>query len=74
MAKKILQLSEIKVKSFVTQIDSAEQKTAKGGYVYKERLDAIIIDIDSRPSWTEYKTRAVGDSNTIKLFEEGNKL
>jgi chorismate synthase len=72
MAKKILQLSEIKVKSFVTQVSKSEQRTAKGGYVHNSKLAAIIVDINTRPSWTEYKTRATGDSNTVKFFD-GNE-
>ena len=68
MAKKKLQLSEIKLKSFVSQIDQAEQRTAKGGYVHNEKLSAIIIAIDDRPDWTEYKTRATSDGNVVKLF------
>ncbi len=68
MAKKNLQLSEIKVKSFVTLVDQTEQKTSKGGYVHTARLEAIIIDINARPSWTEYKTRATGDSNVVRFF------
>jgi len=65
MAKKNLQLSEIKVKSFVTLVEQSEQKTAKGGYVYANTLDAIIID--ARPTWTEFKTRADGDGDIVKI-------
>ncbi len=62
MDKKKLQLSEIKVKSLVTQVDKAEQKTAKGGYVYPKGVASTIsvIDAADTPSWTEYKTRATG--------------
>ena len=33
MAKKKIQLSDLKVKSFVTSLPRQERKTAKGGYV-----------------------------------------
>lgn len=68
MAKKKLQLSEIKVNSFVTQVTEAEQKTAKGGYVYRETAPAIILSIgQDRLTWTELKTRASGNNGeTIK--------
>ena len=68
MAKKKLQLSEIKVKSFITLVDQTEQKTAKGGYIHNDKRPAIIIDVDDRPSWTEYKTRVTNDNDVIKLF------
>lgn len=67
MAKKNLQLSEIKIKSFVTLVDKDEQRTAKGGYVYNDRLDAIIIDIGSKPSWTELKTRVTNGDDVMHL-------
>ncbi|MFT5168962.1 MAG: hypothetical protein ACI8P3_004208, partial [Saprospiraceae bacterium] len=53
---------------FVTQVDQTGQRTAKGGYVYKERIEAVIFDINTRPSWTEYKTRATGDSGTVNFL------
>ena len=51
MAKK-LQLSELKVKSFVPVVDVTEQRTAKGGYV---NFDTISFDIGGINKWTEDK-------------------
>lgn len=60
MAQKKLQLSEIKVKSFVTLVDRSEQKTSKGGYgynfVHKDKNFTEVISIDQTVGWTEYKT------------------
>jgi len=67
MARKKLQLSEIKVKSFVTLLDETEQRTTKGGYYHKKELPTISVGIAQSPSWTEYKTRAVDVPGGSKL-------
>ncbi len=56
MAKKKLQLSELKVKSFVTVVDPAEQRTAKGGYVRVVSAYNYIRDIGGIVHWTSEKT------------------
>ena len=56
MAKKKLQLSELKVKSFVTVVQPAEQKTAKGGYRHLQTVGRIIRDISGISFWTQEKT------------------
>lgn len=67
MAQKKLQLSAIKVKSFVTLLDKTEQRTAKGGYYYKRELPTVSISIAQPPTWTEYKTRVVETAGGSKL-------
>lgn len=52
MDKKKLQLEQLKVKSFVTVIGSADQKTAKGGYI-----DYDYVNPGFNDSWTGIKTR-----------------
>ncbi len=72
MAQKKLQLSEIKVKSFVTLVDRSEQKTSKGGYgynfVHKDKNFTEVIGIDQTVGWTEYKTLYGIKSNSGDLF------
>ena len=54
MDKKKLQLEELKVKSFVTVIASADQKTTKGGYV-----DYHSGSPGFNNNWTTIKTRRI---------------
>ncbi len=52
MDKKKLPLEQLKVKSFVTVMDAAEQKTAKGGY-----LDISAHQVGYIQNWTTIKTQ-----------------
>ena len=52
MDKKKLPLEQLKVKSFVTVIGSADQKTAKGGFV-----DYSYEPPGFNNNWTSIKTR-----------------
>lgn len=76
MAQKKLQLSEIKVKSFVTVVDKSEQKTSKGGYannfIHKEKNFDDIIQIDQEVGWTEYKTLYKSNSEDSFFIGGGN--
>ncbi len=53
MSKNKYQLSELKVKSFVTAIDKEDQKTTKGGYYYTKdwRIDF------KQTKFTDHKTQ-----------------
>lgn len=64
MKKKILKLEELKVKSFVTQVNKAEQKTAKGGYVYKPGLPIAMSEVGVA-NWTSEKTRVLSSDNLL---------
>lgn len=69
MAKKKLQLSELKLKSFVTVMQPAEQKTAKGGYYHHiSRLERIISHIGGGFSWTSEKTYVVNEDSPATSF------
>lgn len=73
MASKKLQLSEIKVKSFVTTVGKADQKTSKGGLFSisrHNRLD-VKVDLGQVTSWTEYKTRLTSETS-VKLSPGGD--
>jgi len=73
MASKKLQLSEIKVKSFVTTVGKAEQKTSKGGFISVSRHNRLLsrVDLGQVTSWTEYKTRLTTET-TVKLSQDNN--
>ena len=60
MAKK-LQLKDLRVKSFRTVIEKAEQKTAKGGRVFTKQQKAIENDnaTNAIGTWTEIKSGKV---------------
>ncbi len=66
MAKKKLQIEELKVKSFVTVVEKGEQKTAKGGIVNFQTQGYILQDINGHKPWTEWKTRAGFDVDILK--------
>ena len=67
MAKKI-QLTDLKVTSFVTTLNENEQKPAKGGYLGARRVP--IRHRAGRADWTEIKTRIKAFSGTI--YSDGN--
>ena len=66
MVKKF-QLSDLKVTSFVTTLNEAEQKTAKGGYFYAS--SGLVRRRGDRGSYTEFKTQSKGPS-----YGKGNEL
>ncbi len=68
MKKKILKLEELKVKSFVTQVNKEEQKTAKGGYVYKPGLPIAMSEVGV-VHWTSEKTRLSTSDNLLSGFK-----
>ena len=59
MARKKLQLSTIKVKSFVTTLGKKEQKTSKGGFLALVQQNRFFrkAQLGAATQWTEYKTR-----------------
>lgn len=71
MGKKKLQLSELKVHSFITPVNKSEQKTAKGGRAYQEDFVAISSDISYVEdfSWTELKTRLTTNDLELSLLQ-----
>jgi hypothetical protein len=74
MKKKKLQLKELKVKSFITVVNKEEQRTAKGGYVYRPGIVAAVNEVASTEitgPWTSEKTRATSSDNVLSSF--GNK-
>lgn len=75
MGKKKLQLSEIKVNSFVTPVSKADQKTTKGGYVYRE--DTVEVGNPGfsvgTSSYTEIKTRILGDPSDYIQMERSRR-
>jgi hypothetical protein len=72
MGKK-LQLSEIKVNSFITPVNKNDQKTTKGGYVHREDMVSLSNDVSYAEefTWTELKTR-VSTNDISNLFSGGN--
>lgn len=65
MAKNKLKLNDLKVKSFVTALDTEEQKTTKGGFIYLSSPGQL----GGRNQWTSQKTRFKESSrytNTLK--------
>ena len=76
MKKKKLQLEELKVKSFVTVVNKEEQRTAKGGYVYKASIDAamdVVMDTVGGGHWTSEKTRLTGTGSVLARFDNNTK-
>ena len=63
MAKK-LQLNELKIKSFVTTLNTAEQKTAKGGYIYDSGAHFQLYN-PRGGSFTVHKTQ--GNAEAINM-------
>ena len=76
MTKKKLQLTELKVKSFVTVVDKGEQKTAKGGRINLQTQGYIVQDIGGIKPWTDMKTRVDSPGNILQNDMTGdiNKL
>lgn len=73
MKKKKLQLKELKVKSFLTVVNKEEQRTAKGGYVYRHKIAVIshVKDVAGSPSWTSEKTRVLGSDGVLARLSGG---
>jgi hypothetical protein len=74
MKKKKLQLKELKVKSFITVVNKEEQRTTKGGYVYKATVDIALSEVigPGGGSWTSEKTRATNSDDVLKTFGGNN--
>ncbi|MEM1320877.1 MAG: pinensin family lanthipeptide [Bacteroidota bacterium] len=65
MSKKKYQLSELKVKSFVTAIDKQEQKTSKGGYYYINNFNRIDY---KHSKFTDHKTMWAERPRVLQSF------
>jgi len=74
MAKKKLQLSDIKVKSLVTVVEKGEQKTSKGGFISIHQKPTLTVSLIGRISWTEMKTQLTVSSavSLKKMTREDN--
>lgn len=55
MSSKKYKLKDLKVKSFVSKMESGDQKTSKGGFYFIENFQRL--DIRNGNNWTEHKTQ-----------------